>query len=386
MTSHATRDRRYGTAARPALSMNIGPTRLARRVRSRLAEQPPPLYDDAFLIAYGECLRRMRVVLDAAGATVFVIPGTGTSALEAAAANLIPAGSTVTVASTGQWGDRWAAICERLGLRTYVVVATPGEAADLATLERFLTDQDSGVLLATHVDSSSGVRTDLAPLQEIAHRHGAMLLVDGVCAAGAETVRQNANRVDVYITSTPKALSAPAGLSILSLLPAATAQLATRNWPCVNYSQDLQSWLPVMQSMENGRFAYFQTPPSNLILAFAEALELITDEGITNRVARHRRLRDQLHDGLNTLGIDQLVTDPELRANGVTVCWYPADHEAGFLNQVREAGVLLPAGTHPVRGVSTFRLGHLGNVTEDDITRTLTALEEAIHAPGGGKP
>jgi alanine-glyoxylate transaminase/serine-glyoxylate transaminase/serine-pyruvate transaminase len=361
--------------------MNIGPTRLSPRVRACLGQQPPPLYDSEFISAYRDCLRRVRDVVGAPAATVLAIPGTGTSGLEAAVANLIPAGVSVTVASTGQWGYRWADICERLGHRAYVAVARAGQAADIETVDRFLTHQGSAALLVTHVDSSSSVRTDLRPLAQIAHRHGAMLFVDGVCAAGAEAVGQATTAIDVYISSPPKALSAPAGLSIISLLPHATALLQAREWGCPSYSHDLQAWLPVMQCLEEAQFTYFQTPASNLILALAEALTEITEEGVTARVTRHRRLRDELHTGLKELGLSQLVTDPALRANGVTVCWYPEGRDpAAFLGRVRDAGVLLPTGTHPVLANRTFRIGHLGNVTKADIDRTLTALAVALGA------
>lgn len=372
-------DSSAGLSSGPPLSMNIGPTRLSPRALARLGEQPPPLYDPGFLATYRDCLHQLRLVLEAPDSTLLLTPGTGTSALEAAAANLAPAGSSVTVASTGQWGDRWGGICERLGLRTHVAVASPGETVDVATLDRFLTDYDSGALLATHVDSSSGVRTDLAPLAEVAHRHGAMLLVDGVCAAGAESVAQAETEIDVYITSSPKALSGAAGLSITSLLPRTAALLEARDWACPSYSHDLQSWLPVMRNVEQGRFDYFQTPASNLILALAAALSEITEEGVHNRVDRHRRLRDRLHAGLEAFGIPQFVADPGSRGNGVTVCWCPEhSDQTTFLGRVRQCGAQLPTGTHPVHGDRTFRIGHLGNVTDDDIDTTLVALAAAV--------
>jgi alanine-glyoxylate transaminase/serine-glyoxylate transaminase/serine-pyruvate transaminase len=378
-----TADRRDGTGSgdrESVLSMNVSPTRLAPRVLARLGCQPVPLYDGEFLAALATCIRMLREILGAPGATVLVVPGTGTAAMEAVAASLLPPGTTVAVASSGMWGDRWAGICRRLGLRVFVAEAEPGEAPYPGELDRLMASEPVGALLATHVDSSSAVRGDIRTLAVLARRHGAAFLVDGVCAAGAEQVDQSAIGADVYLTTSAKALSGAAGLAIVSLLPGAAALLESRDWACRSYSLDLRPWLPVMRAAEAGEPGYFQTPSISLVLGLAEAVTMIREEGIACRIARHRSLRGMLHEGLDRIGISQLVTEPALRGNGVTVCWYPARGDARFLDLVRARGVSMPTGVHPVAGNRTFRIGHLGNVTKADIERTLDALEAAMRA------
>lgn len=364
----------------PALSMNVSPTRLHPRVGAQLGRQPMPLYDEVYLSAVSRCARLLRVILGAPGATELVVPGTGTSAMESVATSLLPPGTGVVIASAGMWGGRWADICRRLGLRVLTAQAEPGENPALSEIAELLADDSAAALLATHVDSSSGVRADLARLGGLAHANGAMFIVDGVCAAGAEPVNQTAIGADVYLTTPAKALSGVAGLAIVSLLPRAAALLESRDWACRSYSLDLQPWLPVMRKAERGESAYFQTPAINLVLALAEAVTMIEEEGLSARIARHVRLRDLLHRGLDQLGIGQLVTDPALRGNAITVCWYPVPDGGRFLERVLAGGVSLPTGVHPVAGSRTFRIGHVGNVTEEDITRTLDALAGALHA------
>ena len=339
-----------------------------------------PLYDDVYLAALSRCAQQLRVILGAPGATELIVPGTGTSAMESVAASLLPPGTGVVIASAGMWGDRWADICRGLGLRVMTAQAEPGENPELGDIADLLADESAAALLATHVDSSSGVRGDMARLAGLARASGAMFIVDGVCAAGAEPVDQAAIGADVYLTTPAKALSGVAGLAIVSLLPRAAALLESRDWTCRSYSLDLKPWLPVMRKAELGESAYFQTPAINLVLGLAEAIAMIEEEGITARIARHVRLRDRLHRGLDQLGITQLVADPARRGNAITVCWYPDPDGARFLTNVLAGGVSLPTGVHPVAGSRTFRVGHVGNVTEQDIARTLDALDGAVRA------
>jgi alanine-glyoxylate transaminase/serine-glyoxylate transaminase/serine-pyruvate transaminase len=358
--------------------MTIGPTRVAPSVLARLAEPPPLLTDECFLAAFAACLDGVRRLLGARGGRTFVVPGTGTMGLEMAAVSMLAPETPVLVVSTGYWGDRWAEICRRAGLELVVVRPAPGAAPDPASVAAALAERAYGALLLTHVDSSTGVRLDVATLARSAAAHGALVLVDGMCAAGAEVVEQTAWGVDAYVTGTPKALGVPAGLVLLSLSDRATAQLEQRSWAPASFSLDLRPWLEAMEAVEAGAFAYWQSPAGNLVLALEEGLRLVFAEGLDARVERHRRCRLRLHDGLDELGLGVVVREEPARANGVSVCLYPEGLDASWLAVVRRCGVVLPAGWHAEIGKVTFRIGHLGNVTDDDVERTLAALARAL--------
>ncbi|HEV2373462.1 MAG TPA: aminotransferase class V-fold PLP-dependent enzyme [Streptosporangiaceae bacterium] len=360
------------------LPMVVGPTSLAPEVLGCLASQPPPLDDQGYMADVAAGLARLRDLVQAPSAASFIVPGTGTSGLESLAISLLEPGVPVLVASTGMWGDRWRDICIRNGIPAVSPAAGPGQPPDPDLMERLVEHHGCQAVLITHTDSSSGVRTDPAPLAAMAVRHGALSLVDGIAAAGSEVISQADWRVDAYLTGAPKALGAPAGVIGVTLSPRATETLLTRSWTPHGYSLDLRPWLPVMAATERGEFGYFQTPASALTLAFAEALRLALAEGRHARVERHVRLREALHAGLAGLGFRFLVQDGAVRSNGITVCWLPDTAEpAPFLRAVVRAGVQVQAGTHPAAASRTFRIGHHGNVSADDIDRTLAALRAA---------
>lgn len=366
--------------------MVVGPTKPERSVLEQLSLPAPPLTDPDFIAEFGHCLARLRELVGSSSARVVISPGSGTIGMESVVASLLRPGVPVVVAATGIWGERWRKIC----LRQRVPVKTPlvatGQAPDLTRLEEELADENCQALLVTHVDSSTGVRLDLAALAALAHKHGALLLVDGISALGAETVEFDAWDVDCYLAGASKALGASPGLALYSLSERAVDKLNDRGWQPFSFALDLAPWLPVMAATERGEFAFFQSPASNLVMALSEAMRLALAEGRQARVSRHETLRELLHAGLAKLGIRPLVSAAAQRANGVTVCLLPGGvDEQELLIAAAEQGVVLQAGTLPELAGRTFRIGHMGSVNAVAIGRTLTAIELALDSCRPGR-
>ncbi|GAA1335454.1 aminotransferase class V-fold PLP-dependent enzyme [Saccharothrix algeriensis] len=367
-------------AARP-LAMVVGPTRQAPSVLERLAAPALPLTDPAFLAEFGRCLTRLREVVGSTSAETVVTPGSGTIGMECSAVSLLRPGLPVLVVSTGTWGERWRRICLRNRVPAHAPRFAPGRAPDLGAVDRALRRRRHQAVLVAHVDSSSGVRSDVAGLTALAHRHGALCLVDGVSAIGAERVEVDDWDLDLYLGGPSKGLAAAPGLALYALGRRAVEALRDRPWEPSTFALDLAPWLPVMAAALRGRFDYFQSPAGNSVMALSEALRLVLAEGREQRVARHAALRDRLHAGLADLGIRLLVPEERDRANGVTVCLVPDDlREERLLAAVADEGVVLQAGTLPLARRRTFRLGHLGTVDDDDISRALAAVEAGLRA------
>ena len=170
----------------------------------------------------------------------------------------------------------------------------------------------------------------------------------------------------------------PAGLVLISVGERAMSMLSQRSWECCSFALDLKPWIPVMEAAEEGVPGYFQSPAGNLVLGLSEGLRIILAEGREARANRHHALTQMLHAGLSASGLELLVKDVTARANGVTVCLYPELSGPDFLEAVKKRGVLLVRGLHPEMAARTFRIGHLGNVTQADIEMTLGALQQAM--------
>src|SRR5262245_32286328 len=123
------------------LNMVIGPSRIASSVLERMAVPPPPITDPHFLRVLGECLRQLRTILGSKDGASFIVPGTGTMGMEMVTASFLPAGVPVAVVSTGYWGDRWAAICSRLGAEVHSINCAPGSGPDPEQVESVIRDK-----------------------------------------------------------------------------------------------------------------------------------------------------------------------------------------------------------------------------------------------------
>lgn len=360
------------------LKMTIGPSRFAASVLQCASVPPPAITDPGFLKTFAQCLADLRTVLGSANGQTFIIPGTGTMGLEMVPSSFLRPGTPVAIISTGYWGQRWITICRRLGLEVHEIACFANRPPDRDAISRILRTKGCGALFATHADSSSGLLLDLKSCGELAKSCNALFIVDGICAAGIEAVEQSAWMVDIYITSTPKGLGVPAGIVLISSNRQATETLRSRSWEPSTLALDLQPWIGVMEAAEEGKFGYFQSPAGNLVLGLAEGLRLVLAEGIQTRVQRHQELTLRLHQGLEGLGIRRLVEDPAISSNGVTVCYYPHSMGSSFLEKTAHEGVLIVGGLFPGLESQTFRIGHLGNVTSEDIVQTLGAMKRAL--------
>lgn len=359
------------------VSMTISPTRYDPAVLRTMATVPPTGDDPLFIQAFAQALRDLRTIMGAESGRSFILPGSGTLGMEAMVANWLEPGLRVLVVSTGYWGDRLAEIARHHGAEVLVVASEPGMGPNLAEIESELAKGGFAALAWTHGDSSTAVRSDNRALARLANRHGALSLVDGICAAGAEPFNQDQEGVDVYLAASPKALSVPAGLILLTVSPRAMGALERRQSPPLIYSLDLRRWGPVFAEIEAGRFAYFNTPATSLVLALSVGLKQILEEGIQRRWERHARLASAIRAAACALGLE-IVASEDVRSNALTVLRYPKGVGRELVGMMKAEGVLIAGGYHPTLGPETFRIGHLGWVSEADVLATVGALERVL--------
>lgn len=359
------------------VSMTISPTRYDPAVLRAMATVPPTGDDPLFIQAFAQALRDLRTIMGAEAGRSFILPGSGTLGMEAMVANWLAPGARVLVASTGYWGDRLAEIARHHGADVLVVASEPGHGPQLAEIESELAKGGFAALAWTHGDSSTSVRSDNGALAQLARRYGALSLVDGICAAGAEPFNQDQEGVDVYLAASPKALSVPAGLILLTVSPAAMDALERRQAPPLVYSLDLKRWGPVFEEIEAGRFAYFNTPATSLVLALSVGLQQILAEGIERRWERHAHLADAMRSAARAMELE-FIAQEDVRSNALTVLRYPAGVGRELVGMMKAEGVLIAGGYHPTLGPETFRIGHLGWVSEADVLATVGALERVL--------
>jgi alanine-glyoxylate transaminase/serine-glyoxylate transaminase/serine-pyruvate transaminase len=253
----------------------------------------------------------------------------------------------------------------------------------LEDVERALEGRSYKLMTVTHVDTSTGVITDVKSLAALARRHGVLSIVDGVCSVAGEELRMTEWGVDVALTASQKAISVPPGLALVVAGPRAIEAFRARGQPVANYYADWNNWLPIMEAYEARRPSYFGTPPVNLIWALNVSLGQILDEGMETRFARHRALSSACKAATAALGLRQVPTEPTFSANTMTAPYYPEGVAASeLLPRIKAAGAVVAGGLHPEIRAEYFRVGHMGPTNLGDVLATVGAIEAGLAGCG----
>jgi len=151
------------------------------------------------------------------------------------AANLLERDEKALVVSTGYFGDRFADCLEAFGVQvTKLKAATFGDCPTIEELKHTLSQQAYKLVTLTHVDTSSGVLTDVKNFAKAVREVSpdTLVVVDGVCATGAEEFRMDGWDIDVCLTASQKAIGVPPGLAIVLARPRAMAWPTASGYIC----------------------------------------------------------------------------------------------------------------------------------------------------------
>ncbi|KAK2852138.1 hypothetical protein FQN49_005328, partial [Arthroderma sp. PD_2] len=245
--------------------------------------------------------------------------------------------------------------------------------------------RDYKILTVTHVDTSTGVLSDIKAVTEVVRKvsPNTLVVVDGVCSVGCEEIAFDEWDLDVVLTAGQKAIGCPPGLSILMLSGRALERAKNRATPPASYYASIQNWLPIMQNYEAGKPSYFATPATQLVHALHTALTQIASKPLADRFAVHRAASQRVKKAVTELGLEQLATKEENQANAMTAIRLPAGlTPPDVLPKLFQKGLVFAGGLHKEIASQYIRFGHMGvSVTDprrDDIDRALAALKEVF--------
>jgi alanine-glyoxylate transaminase/serine-glyoxylate transaminase/serine-pyruvate transaminase len=374
--------------ARPLL-MIPGPVEISPAVQAAAATPPPSHLAPRLLEAFGTCLERMRRVWQAdAASQPFVIAGSGTLAMEMAAANLIEPGDRALVLVTGYFSDRMAEILRRYGAEVTSIGGPVGTVPPVDEVRTALDRQGPfKALFATHVDTSTGVLVDPEPFARLAREAGVLSVFDGVCATAGERFAMADWGADVYFCASQKAVSMPPGLALLVASERALSVRAARKAGPPPLYLDWQSWLPIHRAYEERKPSYFATPSTSLVLALEAALgEILADgaDGINARIDAHTRAAHALRAAWRALGLRSVPQGEAVMGHTLSVLLYPEGVDATLLPKIAARGVAVAGGLHAAVRTTSFRVGHMGyTVTRPDfLRRTVEAVAGALREAG----
>jgi alanine-glyoxylate transaminase / serine-glyoxylate transaminase / serine-pyruvate transaminase len=365
------------------LLMIPGPVEFEPKVLAALGEPTTSHLAADFVEAFGQALQDMRGVFESPSGQPMVLAGSGTLAMDCAAANLVKPGDKALVVDTGYFSERFAAILQRYGAIVTRITAPAGSRPSLGQVKAALELDTYKLITITHVDTSTAVIAEVEQLATLGRQYGCLVIVDGVCSVAGEALKMDAWGVDLALTASQKAIGVPPGLAILMIGHRAIAAFEKRSLPVLNYYADWTNWLPVMQAYAARKPSYFGTPPVNLIFALHVSLKQILEEGMKKRIARHITISQACKAGIKALGLTQIPFQPEFAAHTLTAPRYPIGVDGPeFLGKVLQSGVTLAGGLLPSMRGEYFRIGHMGAVTLADVLATISAIETALSGCG----
>lgn len=357
-----------------------GPSTVHPRVLQAMTMPVVGHLDPAFFQVMDGVCDMLRQVYNTSNFMTLPISSTGTGAMETACANILERGDTMVVCRNGFFGNRLADIAERCGAETYLVDAPWGKPVQVEDLARELNKHSKVKAVGVvHGETSTGVLNPLPEVVELAHQHDAVVIVDAVTSLGGHDVRMDEWDLDVCYSATQKCLGAPPGLAPISFGPRAMEIINSRETKVQSYYFSIQD----LESYWSQRRAYHHTTPISMNYALHEALRMMMEEGVQNRLNRHARVASALWAGLEALGIG-LLSDAEYRLNPLTTAIVPEGIDDAAVRQklLNDYSIEIGGGLGGLRG-KVWRIGLMGeSARESNVFALLSALEMILPAMG----
>ena len=358
-----------------------GPTTIPDEVLQAMHRPAVDMYSGP-LIALTDSLLRDLGRLFGTSERCYIYIANGHGAWEAALTNVLSKGDKIVVLESGRFALDWGDAAARLGVKVEVLKGDWRRAVNPAKVEAHLGEDKGGTIkaiLATHIDTSSGVVNDIAEIGRTikAVGHDALLMVDGVASLGCVPFDMDSWGVDVALSGSQKGLMTPPGLSFVTA--GERAQRAHRH-----ASLRTPYWDWTTRDGESHYQKYAGTPPEHLMFALRQAFDMLFQEGLDNVFLRHRLLAEAVRRAVEVWkkgnALDFNISEPSERSDAVTtILMDDPDSLQDYCNL--QCGVVLGAGFGKMKG-KAFRIAHMGHINAPMVLGTLAVIELGLAALG----
>jgi len=303
--------------------------------------------------------------------TAVLVGGSGTSAMEAMVASLIPQDANLLVLENGVYGERLSKLAGIYCISYETLHATWGDEIDLDTLAELLASGEISHVAAVHHETTTGRLNQVNEIAGLCDQHGVQLLLDAVSSFGAEAIPFDSSCLQAIAATANKCLHGIPGLAMVICRRASLHQNID--------PRSLSLHLPTWAAAQEKRSTPF-TPAVNAMLGLAQALqELSKQGGWKGRRTRYRKLASDVAETLDKLCVQQ---------------WLPADQSSCVLrsyhlpaglsyetlhNGLKQHGFIIYAGQGDFVG-ELFRISTMGEISDYDMARLEQALRTVIGA------
>ena len=308
----------------------------------------------------------------------YLLTGSGTAAMETAVANTVAPGEKMLNVVGGKFGERFMKIAKTHGIDAQELAVEWGTAVTPKQIEEVLdANEDIKAITVVHNETSTGVAAPIEEIGKVMKNYDALYIVDTVSSLGGDYVDVEKFGIDVCVTGSQKCLAAPPGMAAITLSDDA--------WKAVDKVETNTFYLDLKAARKSGDKNPPETPytPSvSLTYAMNEALKIVMEEGIENRVARHHKAAKASVAAVKALGLE-LFADEAVSSATVTAVKMPEGiTDADFRGTTRDKyGVELAGGQDHLKG-NVFRIGHMGCISYKELVQTFAAIGMTLKGLG----
>lgn len=305
--------------------------------------------------------------------TAVLFCGSGTINIDICLNSLLPEGKKVLVVNNGAYNTRAVEVCQMYHLPHIDLKSSVYERPNLADVERTLQENpDVAMVYCCHHETGTGVLNPIREIGALAHKFGAIFVSDTTSSLGMIPLDVIKDNVDFCMASAQKGLMAMAGLSFIIGREDIIRQ--SKDYPTRSYYTNL--YLQYSYFEKTGEMHF--TPPVQTIYATIQALKEYFAEGEEAKFARHHRVYEAIHEGLNKLGMETVI-DRKIESGLVVSVKYSDDPNWSFEkvhDYCYEHGFTIYPGK--ISTSDTFRLCALGAIDEGDIKDFFVVFTEAL--------
>ncbi|HIT86569.1 MAG TPA: 2-aminoethylphosphonate--pyruvate transaminase [Candidatus Coprocola pullicola] len=305
--------------------------------------------------------------------TAVLFTGSGTVNIDATISSLVPANKKILILNNGAYSGRGAEVCEYYGMDHINLKFPIDRPIDVAKAEEALkADKDIAVVYCCHHETGTGVLNPIREIGAMAHKYNCTMIVDTTSTYAMIPIDMDKDNLDFVMASAQKGLMSMTGLSYVI---GNTAILeASKDYPKRSYYTNLYQQYSFIRDKGEMHF----TPPVQTIYATRQAIKEYWEVGEEAKWARHQRVWEALHKGLDELGFKDIIPR-EMQSRLVISVKYPDDPNWDFTkvhDYLYENGFTIYPGK--VSDLPTFRLCSLGTIDVDDIEAFFVELKKAL--------
>jgi alanine-glyoxylate transaminase / serine-glyoxylate transaminase / serine-pyruvate transaminase len=361
----------------PRILMGPGPSDAHPRVLKAMATPLIGHLDPEFVQMMDEVKSMVQQTFLTENPLTFVVSAPGSAGMETCLVNLLEPDDDCIICTNGVFGGRMVDIAQRCGAKVHQVTTEWGKVTEPDQIKKALLACPKPKLVAiVHAETSTGALQPLAEISDLVHDAGALLMVDAVTSFCGVPLRVDDWKIDAIYTGTQKCLSAPPGLSPISFSEAAVKVLDNRK-------TKVQSWFLDLTMVKNywagAKRAYHHTAPVSSIFALHEALNIVLEEGLEARWARHKVVHLYLKEQLEKRGFRFLVEASNRLPNLNAVFLPEGYHEAQLRSQLLSQYNIEVGGGLGAFAGKLWRIGIMGeSATKNHVNMLIGALDELM--------